>query len=192
MNPTFPRLSLIFASSETEVNHYRLWYDSDMSLAVLIALVVGPVLLLYLLRVNAAFVYLSLCLGDVLVQFSGDDAASIVAGASTTANLTTSTIKLALLVAPAILTVLFMMGTAKGQKRLLNVLPSAAAGLLLALLAVPLLPPGLGNSVTALPVWVNTSQLQSGIIAGSTLVCLLFLWMSRPKHGGEKHKGKHH
>jgi hypothetical protein len=163
-----------------------------MPLAVLIALVAGPVLLLYLLRVNAAFVFLSLCLGNVLVQFSGRDAVSIIAGASTNANVTASTIKLALLVAPAILTVLFMMGTSKGQKRILNVLPSAASGLLLALLAVPLLPPGLGNSIRSLPVWINTAQLQSGIIAGSTLVCLLFLWMSRPKHAGEKHKGKRH
>lgn len=163
-----------------------------MPLAVLIALVAGPVVLLYLLRVNAAFVFLSLCLGDVLVQFSGRDAASIVAGASTGANITTSTIKLALLVAPAVLTILFMMGTSKGQKRLFNVLPSAAAGLLLALLAVPLLAPGLSNAIQALPVWVNTQQLQSGIIAASTLVCLIFLWMARPKGGGEKHKGKHH
>jgi hypothetical protein len=164
-----------------------------MPLAVLIALVAGPVLLLYLLQVNAAFVFLSLCLGDVLVQFSGRDAASIVSGASTSANITNSTIKLALLVAPAVLTVLFMIGTSKGQKRVLNVIPSVAVGILLALLAVPLLAPGLSNAVQGLPVWVNTRQLQSGIIAGSTLICLLFLWTSRPKHGAhEKHKGKHH
>lgn len=163
-----------------------------MPLAVLIALVAGPVLLLYLLQVNAAFVFLSLCLGDVLVQFSGRDAASIISGASTNANITTSTIKLALLVAPAVLTVLFMIGTCKGQKRILNIIPSVAVGILLALLAVPLLPPGLSNAIQQLPVWVNTQQLQSGIIAGSTLVCLLFLWTSRPKHHAEKHKGKHH
>lgn len=163
-----------------------------MPLAVLIALVAGPVLLLYLLRVNAAFVFLSLCLGDVLVQFSGRDAASIVAGASTSSYATTSTIKLALLVAPAVLTILFMVGTSKGQKRLLNIIPSVAVGILLALLAVPLLPPGLSNSIQQLPVWVNTEQLQSGIIALSTLICLIFLWMSRPKHGHDKHKGKHH
>ena len=163
-----------------------------MPLGILIALVAGPVVLLYLLRVNAAFVFLSLCLGDVLVQFSGEDAARIVAGASTSANVTTSTIKLGLLIAPAVLTILFMMGTSKGQKRLFNILPSAAAGLLLASLAVPLLPPGMANNIQALPVWVNTRQLQSGIIALSTLICLIFLWMSRPKGGGEKHKGKHH
>jgi hypothetical protein len=163
-----------------------------MPLAVLLGLVAGPVVLLYLLRVNAAFVFLSLCLGDVLVQFSGSDAASIVAGASTNSYATTSSIKLALLVAPAVLTILFMMGTSKSQKRLLNILPSAAAGLLLALLAVPLLPPGLSNNIQGLPVWVNTSQLQSGIIATSTLVCLIFLWLSRPKHGGKEHKGKRH
>ncbi len=163
-----------------------------MPIAVLIGLVAGPILLLYLLRVNAAFVFLSLCLGDVLVQFSGRDAASIIAGASTSSYATTSTVKLGLLVAPAILTVLFMMGTSKASKRILNIVPSAAVGLLLALLAVPLLPPGLSNNIRELPAWVNTEQLQSAIIAGSTLICLIFLWMSRPKHSGKEHKGKHH
>lgn len=163
-----------------------------MPLAVLIGLVAGPIVLVFLLRVNAAFVFLSLCLGDVLVQFSGRDAASIVAGASTSSYATTSSIKLALLVAPAILTVLFMMGTSKGKKRTLNIIPSVAVGILLALLAVPLLPPGLSNNIQSLPIWVNTEQLQSGIIAVSTLICLIFLWLSRPKHSGKEHKGKHH
>ena len=161
-----------------------------MPLAVLIGLVAVPVALLFFLRVNAAFVFLSLCLGNVLVQFAGADAVSIVAGASTSAYATASTIKLALLVAPAVLTIIFMIGTVKGNKKYFNLLPAAVTGLLVALLAVPLLSPGLSTNVQALSAWQSVQQLQSGVVAGSTLVCLIFLWSSRPKHDekGKKHK----
>jgi xanthine/uracil permease len=161
-----------------------------MPLAVLIGLIALPVVLLFLLRVNAALVFLSLCLGNVLVQFAGDDAVSIVSGAGTGANLTGSTIKLALLVAPAFLTVIFMMGTVTDKKKFLNILPAVVTGLLLALLAVPLLPPGLSHNVMALDQWQQITDAQSGVIAISTLVCLIFLWASRPKHDkhGKKHK----
>lgn len=160
-----------------------------MPLAVLIGLVVIPIILLFFLRVNAAFVFLSLCLGNVLVQFAGSDAVSIAAGASTRALATASTIKLALLVAPAVLTIIFMMGTVRGNKKYINLLPAAVTGLLVALLAVPLLAPGLSANVQALSSWQSVQQMQSGVVAASTLVCLVFLWLSRPKHEG---KGKKH
>jgi hypothetical protein len=158
-----------------------------MPLAVLIGLVAVPIALLFFLRVNAAFVFLSLCLGSVLVQFAGDDATSIVSGASTSAYVTSSTIQLALLLAPAILTIIFMMGTVQGNKKFFNLVPAVATGILVALLAVPLLAPGLAHNVQLLGAWQSVQQVQSGVVALSTLVCLVFLWSSRPKHD-EKHK----
>jgi Ca2+/H+ antiporter len=160
-----------------------------MPLAVLIGLVLLPIVLLFLLRVNAALVFLSLCLGNVLVQFAGDDATSIVSGASSSAYATASTIQLALLVAPAFLTIIFMMGTVHDKKKFFNIIPAAATGLLLALLAIPLLPPGLAHNITALDQWQQVTDMQSGVVALSTLVCLVFLWSSRPKH--DKHSKKH-
>jgi hypothetical protein len=160
-----------------------------MPLAVLIGLVAAPVVLLFLLRVNAALVFLSLCLGNVLVQFAGDDAASIVGGASTSSYATASTIRLALLVAPAVLTIIFMMGTVRDKKKYFNILPAIVTGVLLALLAVPLLSPGLSYGIRALDQWQQLTEMQSGVVAISTLVCLVFLWASRPKH--DKHDKKH-
>jgi hypothetical protein len=161
-----------------------------MPLAVLIGLVALPVVLLFLLRVNAALVFLSLCLGNVLVQFAGSDAVSIVSGASSGANLTASTIQLGLLVAPAFLTIIFMMGTVTDKKKFFNIIPAIATGVLLTLLAVPLLPPGLAHNILALDQWQQIIDAQSGVVAASTLVCLVFLWASRPKHDkhGKKHK----
>lgn len=162
-----------------------------MPLAVLIGFIAVPLALLFLLRVNAAFVFLSLCLGNVLVQFAGDDATAIVGGASTSSYATASTIRLAVLVAPAILTILFMMGTVKDKRKYFNILPALVTGVLLALLAVPLLPPGLSGSITALNQWQQVTSAQSGVVAVSTLVCLVFLWSSRPKHNKDDKKHKH-
>jgi hypothetical protein len=162
---------------------------------IIIGLMAVPVALLLLLRINAALVFLSLCLGAVLVQFAGDDAVSIIFGASKDAHVSASVIKLALLLAPAILTMLFMIKTVKGHQRAINTLPALGTGLLTALLAVPLLPPGISQKIAHSGLWADILQFQSGIVAVSALACLLFLWMQRPKHGGggeEKHGSKKH
>jgi len=160
---------------------------------IIIALMALPVVLLFLLQVNAALVFLSLCLGDVLVQFAGHDAVTIVSGAAQGAHTTASTIQLGLLIAPAFLTILFMIKTVHGQyKKILNILPAAGVGLLTLLLVVPLLPPGLSHNLTHASLWRNIQQFQSGIVALSTLICLFFLWLQRPKKPEEKHGKKHH
>jgi len=159
---------------------------------IIIGLMALPVLLLFLLQVNASLVFLSLCLGDVLVQFAGHDAVTIVSGASTGAHTTASTIQLGLLLAPVILTTLFMIKTVHGKyKKILNILPAAGVGLLTLLLVVPLLPPGLGHNLMGSSLWQSIQQFQSGIVALSTLICLFFLWLQRPKKPDEKHGKKH-
>lgn len=151
-----------------------------------------------LLRINATLVFLSLCLGDVLVQFVAPDAKSLLGMLSVksvnTSNLQGSTISLGLLLLPVILTTLFMIKTVKGKFKLtLNLLPAVGVGLLGALLVVPLLPPGLATNIVASSLWTQVQNAQNLIVGTSALVCLLVLWMQRPKTGGEeKHGGKHH
>lgn len=154
-----------------------------------IGLLLLPVALIVLLRVNAAFVFLSLCLGDVLVQFCGHDIVSIFTGASVDAKLTASTLRLLLLLLPAALTVLFMINTVKSNQKFFNVLPALGVGVLTALFVVPQLPPGLSRAITTSELWSQIQAYQSGLVATSTLVCLIFLWMQRPKHDKV---GKHH
>jgi len=154
-------------------------------------LMLVPVLLIVLLRVNAAFVFLSLCLGDVLVQFTGNDAVSIFTGASINAQLPASTIKLLLLLLPAVLTVLFMIKTVKSKQKYFNVLPALGTGVLTSLFVVPQLPPGLSHAITHSNIWTQIQTYQSGLVAISTLICLLFLWTQRPKHEKEDKHKKH-
>lgn len=162
-----------------------------MPLAILVALVAVPVVLLFLLRINAALVFLSLCLGSVLVRFTASDAVSVIAGNGTNAQITGSNVKLILLVAPALLTMLFMIKTVRRSMRLVNILPAVATGCLAALLVVPLLSAGTAANIMRSSVWMQTESLQSAIVASGTLICLLFLWLGRPKNHDSKHGKKH-
>ena len=168
---------------------------------ILGAIVLVPLLLLMLLRVNATLVFLSLCLGDVLVQFVAGDASSFMSLLkSTHATPVTDTVasgnnlvRLVLLLLPVLLTTLFMIKTVKGAKLALNVLPATGVGLLGGLLVVPLLSAGLSHNIIASPLWLQVTRAQNLIVGSSALICLLVLWVQRPKTGGgdEKH-GKHH
>ena len=155
----------------------------------LIALIAIPIVFLMVLRINAALVFLSLCLGDVLVQFVGSDADSILTAMGI--HLGSQTVKLFLLTIPVILTTIFMIRTVKGTSRLaLNIFPAAGVGFLGALLIVPLLPPGTTHNVVHSSLWNQVQNAQTTIVSLSTLMCLLVLWLQRPK-AGEKHGKKH-
>ena len=163
--------------------------------AALACIVLVPVLVLMLLRVNAALVFLSLCLGNVLVQFIAPDTNSFLSlfsnqfhhNVSTGSN----TVKLALLLTPAVLTTIFMIRTVRGRGKLaINLLPAAGVGMLAGLLVVPLLPPGLSYNIVNSTYWNQAHRAQALIVGGSAIICLMVLWVQRPKAGHGKHKDK--
>lgn len=162
----------------------------------LAAIILIPVVVLMVLRINATLVFLSLCLGNVLVQFVAADANDFIALFSTAPGShvpENNFLKLILLLLPVILTAVFMIRTVRGRGRLfLNALPAAGVGLLGALLVIPLLPPGLGHDIVSSSLWSEVQQTQTLIVGTSALVCLLVLWLQRPKTGGEGKHSKHH
>jgi hypothetical protein len=148
-----------------------------------------------LLRINATLVFLSLCLGDVLVQFVAPDANTFfqLFSAHVPAGLDkgNDTVKIILLLLPVILTAIFMIRTINGwPKQLLNILPAAGVGLLGSLLVVPLLPPGLSHNIVHSSLWSQLEKAENLIVGTSALSCLLVLWLQRPQTGG-KHNKKH-
>lgn len=170
-----------------------------MTPAITLALIVAvPIVLLMLLRINAVLVFLSLCLGDVLVQFVAGDANTVFTQLHSShvtplIHISNDNVKLGLLLLPALLTAIFMIRTIQGASRLLlNALPSAGVGLLGALLIVPLLPSGLSHNIIGSSLWLQVLRTQDLIVGASAVVCLLVLWLQRPKTGhGGKHR-KHH
>jgi Na+(H+)/acetate symporter ActP len=163
---------------------------------ILAAVAIIPVVLLMLLRINATLVFLSLCLGNVLVQFVSPDVHDFLTLFSSKSahnvSATDQTIKIALLLLPVVLTAVFMIRTIRGNGKLfLNLLPAAGVGLLGALLIVPLLPGGISHNLMATTIWTETSKAQDLIVGASALICLFVLWLQRPKTGGEDKHHKH-
>lgn len=158
-----------------------------MAPAILIGILAVPVVLMTVLRINAPLVFLSVCLGSVLVRFVGPDALDMVhLFSSKSGNITESTLQLILLLVPVVLTMLCMIRSVKGNRVVFNILPAAGASFLLLLLIEPLLSPGLIGTITASPLWGQIERSQDLVVGVSALLCLFFLWLQRPKHESDK------
>lgn len=156
--------------------------------AVLIGLFAAPVLLLMLLRANATLVFLSMCLGYVVMQFLGDEAQSFANLFMPQASVSANLMKLGLLLFPVVFTTLFMVRTLRGSKLVFNVLPSLAVAFLTVLFIVPLLSPGLSHAITSLTLWHKLVLLQALIVGAGALISLFFLWLQRPHKGDDEHR----
>jgi len=154
-----------------------------MATALLLGIIGTPIVLMTVLRINAPLVFLSICLGNVLLQFVGKEAVYFVnlfLPSNTVAS--RATVQLALLLTPVVLTMLFMIKSVRGNRLLLNLLPAIGAGFLLLFLIKPLLSAGTIGTIEASPIWTQIERLQELIVGSSALICLLFLWLQRPKN----------
>ncbi|MGH7142075.1 MAG: hypothetical protein ACREF5_01200 [Candidatus Saccharimonadales bacterium] len=158
----------------------------DSNLVIVAGLVIVPTAVLMFFRINATMVFLGLCLGYVLTQFLGSDAKSFADTFLSSATVSTSVMKLVLLIFPAFFTAFFMIHTVRGSRLVLNALPSLSVGCLLALLVVPLLPTATSHAIIGTSLWQQASRLQDIIIGLGALVSLLFLYLLRPKKYGKK------
>ncbi len=169
-----------------------------MSPVVILAIVVLlPIVLLMVLRVNAALVFLSLCLGSVLTTFLGPDVNDLLglisAHAPKTVTTSQTTAQLTLLMIPVVITTLFMVKSVPiGLKLIFNLLPAIGVGLLAGLLIVPLLSPGVSHQIIATGLWQQAQQARDLIVGSSALVCLFALLSLRPRHGHDEKHGKKH
>lgn len=161
-------------------------------LIILAAVAVVPALIITAFRVNGAIAFMSLCLGSVLVNYTSADVTAVVSGFSAKYSLSThQMVQLVLLVLPFLLTILFTRKSVGGSKKITNVLPALASGLLFALLAIPLLSANLQNHLEGLSAWRQLSNMQTAVVLGGAAFSLLFLLFThRPHRSGEK-RGKH-
>jgi len=131
------------------------------------------------------------------VQFISKDTDSLIGFVNTQSiqavKVDNPTMKLILLLLPTALTTLFMIGTIKGKFRMiLNLVPAAGVGILLALLGVPLLPAGLSHSVMSSALWQDGQKVQNIIVGVTAITSLIALWLERPKAGHTVHKKHKH
>lgn len=145
------------------------------------AIILIPVIACTLLRINAVMVFLSLCLGDILVKYVASDANSLLTlFAPGISSKVTSFIQLIVLLLPVVLTAVIMMLTVRNKSRtILNVLPALGVGYLAVLLVVPLLPPGMRAAVQSATLWPEVVKLQSLVVGLTAIISLFFLWRQR-------------
>jgi hypothetical protein len=158
-------------------------------------IVLIPVLIAVLLRVNAAILFMSLCVGDVLVQFMGSDSNSVVSlFVSNHNSFSQSSIRLFLLLVPLLITLIFMFHSVRGTvKTLLNIVPSITLGLAFALLIEPLLSNSFQETLSKSSLWHQLIRAQALVIGVSAIVSLVFLLTQRHSSGGKNHgHGKKH
>jgi hypothetical protein len=160
-------------------------------LMLIVALAV-PAVLFIMLRVNAAMVFLSVCLGVVLVEFVAGQANEMIALFAPRINsVSRMTLELILLFLPAVATAIFTLFSVHGRvKVLLNAVPAVAASMLAVLMAVPLLPRGLRFALEGQPVWRMLSKSEALVVGLGALVSLFFLWSQRASfkhHDKRKH-----
>lgn len=160
------------------------------SLTLILAVAV-PTLLLAGLRINAAMVFLSVCLGVVLVDHVAPDISLVLGSFSAKDNkIGGLAVDLVLLLAPVVTTAILAAFSVHGRaKTWLNLIPAAATSMLLVLLVVPLLSRAVAFSLMTQPAWRVLSNSEAIVVGVGAAVSLLFLWKQR---GSLRHHDKRH
>ena len=160
-----------------------------MAPVLVLGLFVGvPIALILLFRSNAAIIFLSLCVGDLLVHYVGTDAIT-AASNRVSANNLPSIVQIGLLLLPAFLSLLLLRKSVSPSKLPLNVVAAVGVGLVTAILVVPLLPGGVQANVVNNVWWTRAAPYQKWVIAGGSAVALIGVWFARG--GSRAHSKKH-
>lgn len=158
-----------------------------MPLIVISAIVAVPVLLALLFRVHALYVFVAIAVG-YLLQFALSDDVDLALATVIRGSNSIVAARLILLGVPLLVT-LFIMRKTQGRSFIFQLAPLILSGLLLAALALPLLPPGLEHDIYGHQFGNGIKHSQDLIIAAAAFsnLCLMFLLF---KH--KPPRGKHH
>lgn len=157
-----------------------------MTDTLLAALILGPLVVSWLLKSNAALGFLALSAGAAVVTYGGDDISSFIERIGL-GPYSTSAVELVLLIAPLVVTLLLTRRSAvKRSKYYFQMVAALCAGGLLALASVPLLTETMQTSFSASDLWINLQKYQAGIVGVGALCSLFSIWFGSHKHS--KHK----
>lgn len=156
-------------------------------LIIISSIVALPILLALILRVNALFVYLSICTGYFLQSTLSDDVdlalAAIIRGSDSMVIA-----RLTLLALP-VLTTLFILRKTQGKSFIFQLVPVVLSGLFLAVITLPILPAALEQDIYSSQFGEGIRRSQDLIVA-ATAVSNLLLTFVLFKH--KQPHGKHH
>ena len=161
-----------------------------MTPVIVLAVFIGtPVLIGLLLRIRSLYLYTSIVVGELLIQFVGDDAA-VVASGIMKGQYSQMVSSLFLLLIPLLITILVLRRTTPKTQVFIELPALVAVGGTLYIFAVPLLTAGVIGSILGSPIGSSVNKSQDIIIASAGLIVLSTMWLTN-KHKESKH-GKHH
>ena len=161
---------------------------SDMASAILIALILGPIILTFLLGSSATLTFLSLGAASLLVNYSSHDSADLL---HKTANISLAQANISLMIIGlvALLTLLTTRKSVSRSKVMLHVVPALCAGGLLALMTVPLLNGSLQADISHTLLWKDLEKFQAIVVGVGALTSLILIWLGAlTHHHPKKHK----
>lgn len=155
---------------------------TDLILAVMI---IGPLLVTFLLKSDAALSFLVLCLGFVLSISVIGDLKQLLSEQNL--SVTKSTLGLVLILFPLVVTMLVTKGKAgKGFKFALHLATALCAGALLALSLGPVINTSSYVSLFDSQIWKSLYSIQSIAIGAGAIFSLLLVWQKALKKPGKK------
>jgi hypothetical protein len=158
-----------------------------MANVILAAFVLGPLLLTFLLKSNAALSFLALCSGFVVISFASSDLKSLTGQLNFSVD--SSILNLVLLILPLVFTLIFTKGKAKsGFGRIIQLIVALCAGVLLALIGVPLLSGSLSADLFKSSAWEDLQKAQAAIAGVGVFLSLMVVWAKNLKTLKDKDK----
>lgn len=160
------------------------------SLILLGALVALPTFAAFILRVNAILLFFSIMAGSLLTKFLGDDA-TLALGAFIRGEAASVYSQLFLLLLPVIITLFFGRKSLTASKVLFNIPAIILNGLVVGILALPLLSDGLEKQLLGTEPGSLLRNMQDIIVGSAVLLNLVLMWVTFHHKADGKHK-KHH
>ncbi|MEX0881335.1 MAG: hypothetical protein WEC17_01515 [Candidatus Saccharimonadales bacterium] len=156
-----------------------------MTDAFIIALILSPAVLTFLLKSNAALSFLALCVGFVLSTSVIGDLRQLLSEMNL--SVTNSTLAITLITLPLVFTLLLTRkANTRGLRLWTQLLTALLAGGLLALSIAPVITTG-WLDLSKSEVWKNLIKIQSGVIGAGALLSFALVWLNASKFG-KKHK----
>lgn len=157
-----------------------------MADAFIIALILSPAVLTFLLKSNAAMGFLALCVGFVLSTSVIGDLKQLLSEMNL--SVTNSTLALTLMILPLALTLLLTRkSNSKGLKLWIQIAIAVLAGGLLALSVAPVVNAD-WLDLSKSDIWKNLIKIQSAVIGAGAFLSLSTIWLGSSKVRGKKHK----
>ena len=161
-----------------------------MNPLILVGIVAGaPLVLAFVSRASSVYLFASVAAGGLLVEYLADDVTLAVNTFAKNGD-PTMAVHLALLLIPVVLTWLFLRGTLKASKLVLELIPLLASVAMLVVLLVPELPSDIQRQLMTTPYGRVMHQSQD-VVGAAVLLNLGLMWVLRRKRKADDAHGRH-